>query len=343
MKIDDISHKALQRLHLLKKAPTPAAYFEAFYEIAQREGVAQIEELNWHTQWLHKFDISAQNQLKNARNPNEFIDILARLLKESKQECSIEHTQQLKGLIRRLLGVIADVFSIGAKNKYHFLFRLNHLNNLEETKKLITYWDNFRASKVHLSVLKKLSSIIAHMLRIPDNKGAVSKEALEISSMLMMHSENLIDAHLLARVEQLLGIKSEGDLIMPLMRDEDLKQSCIAIFGVNDLRAQTDGHIDTHKATNKAMEILRKICLNALGEGTLVGNYKNGFAFMFKDTSTQHLLDKMQPIAAQLQAQKFSYQGVLFTFGFAIKVIEGKDFSSIAALQAQVLHTLQHI
>lgn len=337
MKIDDISRKALSRLQLSNKAPTPLAYFEAFYEIAKREGCEQIEELNWQSHWLNKFDDETKEQLKNTRNPDEFIETLSQILKETKQTCSLEHTQQLKNLVRRLLGTIADVFSISAKNRFHLLFRSNGLNHIDSTKALATRWEHFRDSKVHIEVIKKVAAIAVHALRTPNAKGAISKEALGLSSVLMMHPQSLIEMRVLERIERILCIKNISYADCFEYSEEELRKSCIAIFQVSNLHFfGKDGDIDKKLALSKAIEILKRKCLAALEHCSVVGYYRNGFAFMFKDIDSHTLLKQIQPIVKQLEQQKFSYQGALFGFSFDVKVLDGKDVDSIATLNEKL-------
>ncbi len=340
MKIDDISRKALQRLYFAKKPPTPKAYFDMFYEMAKLDGWEQIEELNWQMQWLNKFDKTEQEQLKKARNPDEFIEIAALLLRESKQNCSIEHLQSLKALIRKLLGTISDMFSIGAKNRYAFLFRLSSINQLEDTQKLVKYWEQFRASKMHIETLKRLTNIIAHTLRELDSQGKVSKEALELSSVLMMHPEMLVESRMLDGIEKLLGIKSSSKA-EALYEDKEMLQSgCVAAFKVVNLDFSNKERVDIKEVNPKAMEILKKLCLNGLKNGFLVGDYKNGFALMFKGIDTQSALEQISPIAKQLEKQKFSYQGSTFTFSFELKVFDLKTFTSLKDMNEKLSHLL---
>lgn len=337
MNINDISYKALQHLHSLQKAPTPAAYFEAFYEIARVEGVA--EELNWRTQWLNKFDKHIQNQLKNVSNPDEFIDRVSLLLKEYKESYAPEHTQWLKNLNRGLLGVISDVFSIGAKNKFHFLFSLGGLNSLEVTKKLVGYWEHFRDSKVHLGVLKRLVGIVVYVLRTPNNKGAINKEALEIASTLMMHPESLVDADLLKRIEKVLGIKGAQEIKSPPIQASALHNVCVAIFKISHLHfLHQENGADIHKAIHKAIEIAQKICFSAFQESILLENHQNGFVCILKNLTFKELSQKAHFI--EQQVQKVSYQGMLFSFNISVEALKERDFTSFEELKQKVQHKL---
>ncbi|WP_300732638.1 hypothetical protein [uncultured Helicobacter sp.] len=342
MKIDDISRKALQKLETSKKPPTPLAYFETFYEIAKREGGEQIEELNWQKYWLNKFDFdkNAQEQLKAARNPNEFIDMLASILKETKETYSIEHTHQLKTLIRKLLGIIADVFSIGAKNRFDFLFRSNGLNYINSTKRLIEGWTQFRESKVHIDVLKKIIGIVVFTLRKPNSQGTISKEALELSSMLMMHPQALIELRILERIEKILGIKKIAQNT-PIVTEEQIHNSCLALLKVNNVSFLSQGvNIDTKQALSKAMEILKKKCLLAIQNASLAGYYNSGFVLICKDMDTQNVLKEIEPIIQQLEKQKFSYQGVLFALELELNMFNGSEFDTLEELNQKLLSLL---
>ncbi|MCX2716388.1 hypothetical protein OQH61_01365 [Helicobacter sp. MIT 21-1697] len=342
MNINDISYKALQHLHSSHKAPTPAAYFEAFYEIARVEGVGVTEELNWRTQWLNKFDKHIQNQLKNVSNPDEFIDRVSLLLKEYKESYALEHTQWLKNLNRGLLGVISDIFSIGAKNKFHFLFSLGGLNSLEVTKKLVGYWEHFRDSKVHLGVLKRLVGIIVYILRTPDNRGAINKEALEIASTLMMHPESLVDTDLLKRIEKVLGIKGAQEIKSPPIQTSALHNVCVAIFKINHLHfLHQENGADTHQAMYKAIEIAQKVCLHTFKESILLEHYQNGFVCVFQNLTPNELFKKANTIMQQ--AQKVSYQGMLFSFNISVEVLKERDFTSFEELKQKIQHKLKDL
>lgn len=340
MRIEEISRKALQRLHTHNKLPTPSAYFVAFDEVLKSENLrkdsAEFKALDWREQWLKKFDKSLQPELKKAQSPEEFIDILSTILKDSKETQNlehIEHIRELKKLNRLLLGCVSDIFSINAKQRFSFLFGIGGLNKVEGTKKLANYWQRFRDSGVHSSILRKLVRILAFILRTPTENGKVSKEALELSSMLLMHPENLVDVYLLERIENLLGIKE----IQGVAFKDEMTQRCIVIFKLNHLQfVEKKADFDKDKAINKAMEILKTICLEALEEATLVGHYQNGFAVMIREQKTL-VLDKISPITARLQTQKFSYQGVLFSFSFEAEVLEYGDFRSLEELN----HTLR--
>lgn len=335
MNINDISYKALQRLHLLQKAPTPTAYFEAFYEIARVEGMA--EELNWQTQWLNKFDKHIQNQLKNVSNPDEFIDKISLLLKEYKESYAPEHMQWLKNLNRGLLGVISDIFSIGAKNKFHFLFSLGGLNSLEVTKKLVGYWEHFRDSKVHLSVLKRLVGIIVYVLRTPNHKGTINKEALEIASTLMIHPESLIDLDLLRRIEKVLGIEGAQEIKSPRIQASELHNVCVAIFKISNLHFLNQENEDNiHKATHKAIEIVQKMCFNTFGESILLEYHQNGFVCVFKNVTPKELCEKINPILEQVQ--KVSYEGMFFSFNTSVETLKESDFTSFEELKYKIQH-----
>lgn len=334
MKIDDISRKALSKLRLSKKSPTPMAYFEAFYEVAKRDGAGQIEDLNWNMPWLNKFDKQTQERLKVARNPNEFIDILSNILKE--EAYSIEHTQQLKKLVRKLLATISDIFSISAKNRLHFLFRSAGINKLDSTQKLVEFWEQFRESKKHISVLKRISGIITHILR-QSNGNEISRDALEISSILMVHPETLIDLHVLERIEYVLGMK-DAKKQQCIAKSDDLSQyTCIAVFRISNLHfLNKNEDIDISQAQVKAIEILKKMCFGAIGDSTLIGRHQNGFAFLFANIDKQTLLKQIKPIAIQLQKQKFSYQNVLFTFNFEFDVFSEEEFDSLHTLHQKI-------
>lgn len=342
MKIEEISRKALQRLYISKKPPTPSAYFEAFYEVVKKENIStdslQFKDLDWQQQWLKKFDKSLQLELKNAQSPDEFINILSTMLKDSKETQNLEHIRELKKLNRLLLGCVADVFSINAKQRFSFLFGIGGLNQVEGTKKLANYWRHFRMSGVHSSILRKLVRILAFVLRVPAESGKVSKEALELSSVLLMHPENLVDVYLLERIEKLLGIK---DIQSAFLKDE-MAQRCIVIFKLNHLQfVEKKTDFDKDKAINKAMEILKTMCLEALQDATLVGHYQNGFAVMIKEQKEQ-VLEKTKSITEQLQTQKFSYQGVLFTFGFSAEVLEHREFETLDRLNSTLRDRLHN-
>lgn len=332
MRIEEISRKALQRLYISKKPPTPSAYFEAFYEVVKKEKAlkdsSQLKDLDWQQQWLKKFDKDTQLQLKNAKSPDEFVETLALIIKDSKELQHLEHIRELKNLNRVLIGCVADIFSINAKQRFSFLFTTGGLAKSEGTKRLASYWRRFRVSGVHSSVLRKLVRILAFVLRTPAENGKVSKEALELSSVLLMHPENLVDVYLLEKIEKLLGIQA----IQSAFLKDEMAQRCIVIFKLNHLQfVEKKADFDKDKAINKAMEILKTMCLEALEEATLVGHYQNGFAVMIKEQKEQ-VLEKMKPITERLQTQKFSYQGVLFSFGFNAEVLEYREFETLEQL-----------
>lgn len=332
MRIEEISRKALQRLYVSKKPPTPSAYFEAFYEVVKKEKAlkdsSQLKDLDWQQQWLKKFDKDTQLQLKNVKNPDEFVETLALIIKDSKESQHLEHIRELKNLNRVLIGCVADIFSINAKQRFSFLFTTGGLAKSEGTKRLASYWRRFRVSGVHSSVLRKLVRILAFVLRTPAENGKVSKEALELSSVLLMHPENLVDVYLLEKIEKLLGIQA----IQSAFLKDEMAQRCIVIFKLNHLQfVEKKADFDKDKAINKAMEILKTMCLEALEEATLVGHYQNGFAVMIKEQKEQ-VLEKMKPITERLQTQKFSYQGVLFSFGFNAEVLEYREFETLEQL-----------
>lgn len=342
MRIEEISRKALQRLYISKKPPTPSAYFEAFYEVVKKEKSLKdsvwAKDLDWQEQWLKKFDKPLQLELKKAQSPDEFIDILSTMLKDSKETQNLEHIRELKNLNRLLLGCVSDIFSINAKQRFSFLFGIGGLNKVEGTKKLANYWRRFRVSGVHSGVLRKLVRILAFILRTPTENGKVSKEALELSSVLLMHPENLVDVYLLEKIERLLGIK---EIQSAFLKDE-MAQRCIVIFKLNHLQfVEKKADFDKDKAINKAMEILKTMCLEALEEATLVGHYQNGFAVMIKEQKEQ-VLEKIEPIKERLQTQKFSYQGALFTFGFSAEVLEYREFETLEQLNSTLRDKLHN-
>lgn len=341
MNIEDISRKALEHLHAHKKPPTPRAYFQAFYEIMEHDAASKhvvSSELDWRGQWLKKFSKDIQIQLKGAQNPDEFIERLAAIMKDSQELQNVAHTRELKNLSRLLLGNIADVFSINAKHRFSFLFGIGGLNKLESTKKLLGYWRSFRASGVHFKIIKKLVRIVAFTLRTPLENGKVSKEALELSSVLLMHPESLIDVHLLERVEKILEIRDTQGFLK-----EDLAQRHIAIFKLSRLECvekKIDFELD--RVIDKAMEILKTMCLKALEDATLVGHYHNGFAVSIRHEKAE-VLAKIEPIIKQLRTQKFSYHGVLFTFDFHIEVLEYGAFDTLEALNAALRERLHDV
>lgn len=340
MNIEDISHKALEYLHTHKKPPTPHAYFQAFYEVMERDLAskhADSSELDWRGQWLKKFNKDIQIQLKGAQNPDEFIDKLAAIMKDSQELQYMEHTRELKNLSRLLLGNISDVFSINAKNRFPFLFGVGGLNKIGGTRKLIGYWRSFRTSGVHFKILKKLVGIVTYILRTPQENGKVSKEALELSSVLLMHPENLIDVHLLERIEKLLGIREAQWQLK-----DDMAQKYIVVFKLAHLSfVEKKSDFDVDKAIDKAMNVLKSMCLSTLEDATLIGHYHNGFAISIQQEKSE-VLEKIEPITKQLHTQKFSYQGVLFTFDFDIEVLEYKTFDTLEELNTALrekLHT----
>ena len=341
MTIERISQKALEKLRLKNIPPVPKAYFESFDEVLKAEGLDNTKGLNWRLLWLAQFDETTQHQLKNAKNPDEFISILAQIFKEQKDQSYIEQIHHLKALCRVILGTISDVFSINAKNKYHLLFRQGALNNSKATQNLCERWKNFRDSKKHLIMLRKLVEIIVKILRTSGPKNTMSKEALEISSTLMMHPESLSDKRMLECVEALLTNTGQNRPTTPIPLnttalqhirtcEERTQMYCVIIFEVSDIVVeQEQDDINTHQnAQNKAIEILKIMCMQKLGKNEPLEHHINRFASLFEAATAIELLNKITPIQQQLQAQKFSYKGMMFSLKLKVKILERKDFES---------------
>lgn len=330
--MNEISQKTLRQLEKNGIAPTPKAYFEAFYKIAKYEGLDQVRELNWQQAWLQYFDPSTDSflytRLKESRSPDEFVQILAHELKDCKEDCPIEHVQNLKTLSRTLLGLISDIFSIGIKAKFHTLFASGALNANKPSKRLAAQWENFRNHGAHKQVLKKLANITIHALKAKDKDGKMNRQALKLASIIAMHNENLIDVRMLERVECALDI-ARGVIV------EEEFSSCVVVFRVKKLCFfDHTKDFEVEHVAIKSLEILKQICAKALQNASLVGHYRNGFAFLLYSMSKEEILALTNSIASQLQAQKFSYHGALFAFEFEVEVIE--SYASLEELQTSL-------
>lgn len=335
MGVRKISQKALEKLRLKNIPPTPNAYFEAFHEVAKAEGE---KEFDWRLLWLKKFDKGTQNQLKNAKNPNEFVEILAKILKEYKESDMTRHEYYLKALSQVLLSAITDVLSVSAKSRYHVLFKQSALDSPKATQKLYRYWEAFRKSQIHTNVLKKIVGIIVKSLRISDFYRVADKDVSQTLSNLAMHPESLSDLRMLEYLETQLNLfspqtlneqKLDSEVAENLSACESETQTyCVVIFQVDHQDSQDSSFFEYVDAQEKAIKILKTMCVQKLGESVLLKHQGNRFAFLFPSTTDVELLDKITPIQQQLQAQKFSYKGVMFSFKFSIKILQRKNFES---------------
>ncbi|TLD81832.1 hypothetical protein LS68_002095 [Helicobacter sp. MIT 05-5293] len=343
MGVRKISQKALEKLRLKNTPPTPNAYFEAFYEVAKAEGE---KEFDWRLSWLKKFDKDTQNRLKNAKNPNEFIETLAKILKEHKESDITRHEHYLKALSQVLLSAITDVLSASAKNRYHVLFKQNALNSSKATQRLYRYWEAFRKSQLHTNVLKKIVGIIVKSLRISGFHKVANKDTSKILANLAMHPESLTDLRMLEYLETQLNLfspqtlseqKLDSEISENLSACESKTQTyCVVIFQVDYQDSQDSSFFEYVDAQEKAIKILKTMCVQKLGESILLKHQGNRFAFLFPFTTDAELLDKITPIQQQLQAQKFSYKGVMFSFRFSIKILQRKNFESFEKMSEEL-------
>lgn len=333
--------KAMQRLKASGRQATPSAYFESFYEIAKIEGISQVDELNWQKKWLKHFDKDTQTALSKANSPDEFITMLAKILESTKQTCSIAHTNALKGLVSRLLDMIEDVFSISARNKFHFLFRATWLNSADSVSKLNAYWSKFQESGTHIAVMKKIATILAAELRKVD-----SKEALDLSTSLVMNPERLGEMRVLDKIAKLLNVEEAK------ITHTSLDDTNIVIFKLGHLRffepesgaeSKPNSDVDISSVSARALEILEQICKDGLDSSNAPIRFENGFAFVFRGLSKEALLKEIVPITLQIEAQKFSYKGVMFAFSFNTQVLEGRAYDSFEDLKKALgLQALQN-
>lgn len=347
MNVELISKKALDKLRAKRIAPTPEAYFAAYYEIVKDSGLDSA--FSYHVQWLDLFEGELKKKLSVAKTPDEFVHLLAKILKDEKSDYS--HLSQLKALVRILFDIMNDIFSINAKSRYHALFRKGLLNNEANTQLLCKSWENFRDSKVHIEVLKKIVGIISMALKTPNpHTHKVSKAALEMYSTLLMHPESISDFHTLDLIERVLGYAplesvvqakrvTQAFLYQSLQYEAQNLPYCVVVFKVCDIDFGKNEYSE-QVALDKAVQILKKMCLNRLENSEFIGHSGKCFVLLVSGESSPIELNATN-ITKELKTQKFSYKQMTLYFDIEVEILNRAHFSSAMELNEKLNEILK--
>ena len=186
---------------------------QEIFDILDKENVTRESRIDSFLKLLKQKDFQLEKisdinlaPLPLNHNREKAVDALKNMTKNYETSLVVE---QLSHLCVTLLQIFSDMLTPKSIQEYRYLFEIERLENLDDLKGIEAGWRSILASETHVSLQKRVVSIVArltHLSRIYDDK--LSKRLVDI---LLNLSQSITDQEVLEQLEKICDI-GEGVL-----------------------------------------------------------------------------------------------------------------------------------
>ena len=273
---------------------------QEIFDILDKENVTQESRIDSFLKLLKQKDFQLEkiSDINPAPLPlnhkrEKAVNALKNMTKNYETSLVVE---QLSHLCVTLLQIFSDMLTPKSIQEYRYLFEIERLENLEDLKGIEAGWRSILASETHVSLQKRVVSIVArltHLSRIYDDK--LSKRLVDI---LLNLSQSITDQEVLEQLEKICDI-GEG-----VLRAGESLDSQDVHHILNDLQ-------DTLQENSRQIDKLKEIKNQIVEQSNAIAqsNGEDGFIeivnkfydkVLFLNNSLQNKERGMQELSFQL-------------------------------------------
>lgn len=273
---------------------------QEIFDILDKENVTRESRIDSFLKLLKQKDFQLEKisdinlaPLPLNHNREKAVDALKNMTKNYETSLVVE---QLSHLCVTLLQIFSDMLTPKSIQEYRCLFEIERLENLDDLKGIEAGWRRILASETHVSLQKRVVSIVArltHLSRIYDDK--LSQRLVDI---LLNLSQSITDQEVLEQLEKICDI---GEGVLRAGESLDSQDVHHILNDLQDTLQENSRQIDKLKEIkNQIVEQSNAIAQSNGGDGFIEIVNKFYDKVLFLNNSLQNKERGMQELSFQL-------------------------------------------